>query len=371
MAKRIAYMGIKGLPSTAGADRVVEAIVHGIDKARFCPTVYCSSSVVPKNFTLPEINLVRIPALPGKHLHAVSLFLFSALHSLCVGRYDGIHLHNVEASFIVPLLRMRYKVISTSHGAAQKRDKWSRVAKALISLTEYPYVYMSSCVTSVSQPLASYYKRVYKSNVYYLPNGVDDKKSVDRQAAQEILRAHNIEAGKYILFAAGRIIPTKGCHFLLEAFQHIADDVHLVIIGDMSHLPAYEAELRQMATHRIHFIPFIAAQEALLGLVSAARLFVFPSTVEAMSMMLLEVASMNTPLLCSDIPENLSVLPNQALYFASGNSLDLRDKLQWALDNPADMTRLARAAQQWVEDTFHWHSIIKQYERLYEDVLQK
>lgn len=366
MSKRIAYIGIKGLPSQAGADRVVEAIVRGVDKEQYQPVVYCSGRVVPPGTTLPGIELVRTPTLPGKHLHATSLFLFAALHALFFGRYALIHIHNVEACFVAPLLRLRYKVIATSHGSAQARDKWSKAAKKLIQLTEYPFILFPNAITSVSKPLADYYEAQYKRDVHYFPNGVDESVEIDLEAARKILAQHGVEPGQYILFAAGRVIPTKGCEYLLQAMQQIDADVSVLIVGDTSQVPAYEKRLRRLADERVHFCSFIRSKGTLFGLVQMAQLFVFPSTVEAMSMMLLEVASVGTPIICSDIPENESVLPDEALFFRSADSDDLREKLQWGLANAQQMALLAEKARDRVNAHFRWHEIVTSYETLYD-----
>lgn len=365
MAKTIAYIGVKGLPSKAGADRVVEAIVRGVNKEQYRPVVYCSSRIVPAGTTLPGVRLVRIPTLPGKHLHATSLFLFAALHALFLGKYTLVHMHNVEACFVSPLLRLRYNVIATSHGPAQARDKWGKVAKRLIRLTEYPFILFSNAITSVSQPLAARYEAQYKRPVHYFPNGVDENPEVDLEAARRILDEHGVTPERYILFAAGRVIPTKGCEYLLQAMQQIDDDVPVLVVGDTSQVPVYEKWLHQLADRRVHFCPFVGDKSTLLGLVQMARLFVFPSTVEAMSMMLLEAASVGTPIVCSDIPENASVLPDEALFFRSADVADLRQKLQWAMAHPQQMAALAAAASARVNAHFRWQDIIGQYERLY------
>ena len=371
--KQVAYIGIKSLPSKAGVDRVVEAIVRGIDKTHYHPVVYCSRRAMAENQVavdpaLAAIQIIAVPTLPGKHLNALSLFFFSALHALCFGHYDLIHLHNVEAAFVLPLLRLRYKVISTSHGETQARDKWSRTAKLMLRLAEYPYAYLSNCLTSVSKPLAAAYEARYHRPVHYLPNGVEEEVTVDQAAAARILAEYGIEPGNFILFAAGRILATKGCHYLLEAFRQLDDNIPLLIVGDASHIPAYAEELRRLADRRVHFVPFIDSKAALFGLVSAAKLFVFPSTVEGMSMMMLEVASLGVPLICSDIPENVSALPEQALYFQSGNVPDLEDKLRWALHNPGAMHALAQRAYDWVSRSYRWRDIVGRYEALYTNV---
>lgn len=325
---------------------------------------------MPAGTTIPGIELVRMPSLPGKHLHATSLFIITALHALFFGNYALVHMHNVEACFVLPLLRLRYRVIATSHGAAQARDKWGKLAKALIRLTELPFIHSANVVTSVSKPLTDLYERQYGKSVHFLPNGVDESETADVEAAKKLLATHNVPTDKkYILFAAGRVIPTKGAHFLLEAFCKLPGNYQLVIVGDTAQVPAYERKLYGLADERVHFIPFVSDKSIVLGLVKQCHLFVFPSTVEAMSMMLLEAATMAAPLVASDIPENTSVLPDQALFFRSGNVADLQEKLAWALDHEDELAILAQRAKRHVAGNYQWRTIVSQYEQLYQTLL--
>lgn len=369
MKKKLAYIGIKGLPGKAGVDYSVEAIVRGVDSVHYQSTVYCSRREVANGYNLPGVSIKRIPTLSGKHLNAASLFLLSAMHALCFGDYDLVHVHNVEACFVLPILKLRYKVMATSHGAAQARNKWGKIAKFLIRLTEFPFIYLSDRQTCVSQPLAAQYLLQYGKNVHHVPTGVYADGHIDRETTAAILEANGVEAGKYILFAAGRVIPTKGCHFLLEAFQDLEDEIKLLIVGDTSHVPDYARKLREIADDRVRFIPFISSKVTLYGLIRSSRLFVFPSTVEAMSVMLLEVAVQAVPIVCSDITENRCVLPEQTLFFESGNAGDLYTKLCWALEHPEEMTGLASITQQWVFQRYLWENIVPQYQAHYETIL--
>jgi glycosyltransferase involved in cell wall biosynthesis len=339
-----------------------------MNPAKYEPYVYCSAQVVPAGTQLPGIHLIRIKTLGGKHLHAVSLFLFAALHALIFGRYDVVHLHNVEAAFVLPILRLRYKVISTSHGPAQRREKWSGPAKKLIEWMEVPYIRMSNTVTSVSQPLAREYERRYRRAVHFVPNGVDVSEDVDLETARALLDEIGVKPHNYVLFAAGRIMASKGCHLLLQAARKIESDVKYIIVGDASHVPAYDEELHALADDRVRFVPFISEKTTLMGLLKLSKVFVFPSTVEAMSMMLLEAASLEAPVVCSDIPENTSVLPKQAVHFKSGDAEDLAIRLRWALSHSDEMEDLAQQASEWVNTHHRWDAIVHQYELLYADV---
>ena len=134
--KHIAVLGIKGLPSKGGGERVAEAIIDSTVKNGFEVTVYAKKSYNPKEKLPDHVNIILIPDLKGKHLSAFSFGFFSAIHALFFGKYDLIHLHYADFGFIVPILRIRYKVIGTSHGAEYNRDKWGRFAKFSFKIFE-------------------------------------------------------------------------------------------------------------------------------------------------------------------------------------------------------------------------------------------
>lgn len=368
---KIAYIGIKGLPAQAGVDRVVESILSHLDRAVYEPTVYVDKDVVPSGTTIPGVRLVRVPTLKGKHSNATSLFLLAALHALFLGNYDLINLHSVETGFVLPILRLRYPVISTAHGVVPEEltSKWGRGARDLMRLTEYPFMYLSNLRTSVSRPDKAYLEKRYGREVIYLPNGIEKEVDVDREGACRALARHDLEPGRYIVFSAGRVIPRKGCHYVLEALRDMDEDVKLLVIGDLSHEPEYEQQLRRLADDRVRFYGFVSSKELLFGLIAQAQLFLFPTTYEAMAMTMLEVAALGVPMIASDIPENKEVLPDEALYFKNKDVADLRARLQWALANPTAMQTMAVRARQRLADQFLWDPIVGKYDELYRSLI--
>ena len=366
--KKIAFIGIKGLPAKAGVDAVVEKIVNRFDRERFEPIVYVSKAEVPPDVAYPGVRLVRITTLPGKYFRATSLFLFAALHALFRGDYDLINVHSVETCFVLPVLRLRYKVVATAHGLLSQEpaelSKWGW-ARPLLRLTEVPFMYLSSARTSVSKPDKNYLEARYNRPVEYLPIGVDELKP-DLQRARDFLADHGLRPQEYMIFTAGRIVPRKGAHFALEALRGLDEDVKLLVIGDTSHVPEYTQQLRELADERTIFAGFVADKSLLFGLVQLSNLFIFPTTYEAMAATLLEVAALRTPLIASDIPENREVLPDQALFFRSADVDDLRLKLRWAFDHPQEMNALVNRAHQWVTDQYRWPVVLDRYEQLYD-----
>jgi len=358
--KKIAFLGIKGLPSKGGAERVVEGIVNQLADD-FDIYVYCSK-FYSKDYHPDHIHLIKLRHLKGKHLYSFSLTLFSALHALFCKKYDLIHLHNTDSGFIVPLLRLKYKVIGTSHGFAYQRGKWSGYAKNFFKFSERILFTFANATTCVSRSITLELIDHYNKNVLFIPNGIAKPEFVEDPA---LFEKHRLREKDYICFAAGRVDPTKGCHLLLKAFAKMDKDMRVVAIGDFSHKRDYTEQLHDMADERVEFIPFIADKEVLFSIIKKAKLFVFPSTVEAMSIMLMEVAALGVPIVCSDIPENTTVLEDRTTYFKSGDDEDLREKIELCLEDYAGRLANAQMTKEWVTDNYNWKNIAKKYKNLY------
>jgi len=89
-----------------------------------------------------------------------------------------------------------------------------------------------------------------------------------------------------------------------------------------------------------------------------------------MSMMLLEVASMKPPLICSDIQENLAVFNDQeVLFFKTDDPDNLAEKIDWSLGHPEFMEQLALKAYDRVKKAYQWSKIADEYDRLYKNIL--
>lgn len=366
--KKIAFIGIKALPAKAGVDAVVQKIATSFDHERFEPTVYVSSHEVPKGTVIPGIRIIRVPSIPGKFTRATVTFLMAALHALFLGNYDLVNIHSVETSFVLPLLRLRYKVVATSHGlhslVPAEYNQWGK-GLAFFKACEYPFMHLANIRTSVSLPDAEFLEKSYGREVKYLPIGIQ-LPELKFEEAREFLSRHNLEPGNYMIFTAGRNIPRKGCHYVLQAMQEIDDRMPLLILGDETFDPEYHQQLMALADDRARFGGFVSDKGLLFALIQMANLFLFPTTYEAMAATLLEAAALKTPLIASDLPENRAVLPNEALFFKSGDVADLREKMIWALEHPREMHELAGRAEAVVRSQFQWPHVIDQYEELYE-----
>lgn len=363
---RIAHLGSKGIPSRGGTERVVEAVARRQAAAGHQVTVY-GSRLVCASGRVGGVRVVALPAARHKYLGPVGLQLACALHALTVGRYDVLHLHGAENAFVLPLLRLRYPVVTTNHGPAYLREKWSPAARAAIRAVDGLSVRLASRATAVSAVQAQELERRYGRAVAAIPNGVDADEPVDEAEALALLARLGLEPGAFVLFAAARVDPTKGCHTLIEALAGLDEPPPLLVVGDLHHAPGYEERLRGLAAGLpVTFVPRLEQKPVLLGLLRRARLFVFPSEVEAMSMMLLEALCQEAPTVASDIPENTSVLPAGFPLFRAGDAASLGAALRAALGlDAAERARRAAEARAWVLARYRWDELAARYDVVY------
>ena len=173
-----------------------------------------------------------------------------------------------------------------------------------------------------------------------------------------------------IIFAAGRIIPTKGCHVFLTALNKINYNGKVRIVGDLDQVKSYKNEIIKLASELdVKFDGLIKDKKRLFEIIRNSKLFVFPSSVENMSIMLLEVAALETPQIVSDIDENKIFDDDEVLYFETDNANVLAEKLLWALDHANEMSERANKAKKRVHNDYLWENIAQQYKSLYQKLI--
>ena len=288
--KKIAVIGLKGLPAFGGASRSFESIIDFL-KDKYDITVYSVESHTNKNGIFNGYKQIVFKKHKIKVINTFIYLWKSTFHCLFKGSYDLVHVHHAQSGFIVPFLRIKYRVITTLHGVynSEKFDSrfgvWGNLFFRLFEVINFIY---SDCLVSVCKHDITFINRFTSKKIHYIPNGI--------YLNQIYLDIHS-EYKNYILFAAGKIYKTKGCHLLLKALKEIDYRGKILVIGDLEQVKEYKGYILELAKGLdVDFLGLIYDKSLLMSYIKNAKLFIFPSLHEAMSNMFLEVASMKCPI---------------------------------------------------------------------------
>src|SRR5262249_8615085 len=150
----------------------------------------------------------------------------------------------------------------------------------------------------VSKTLQEHYAHAYGADVRYIPNGV----TLEASPEPREIKALGLEPRQFILFM-GRISPEKGVDTLIEAYRRLGKQprpVTLVIAGGSSDTGSFIEQLRAQAPDGVLF-PGRVGGRLRAELYSHAAAFVLPSTIEGLSVALLEAMSFGACVVTSDI----------------------------------------------------------------------
>lgn len=353
-------LGTKGIPGHHGVEAVVDSLVPHLAGQGHDITVYGYDSYAKAS---DDYRGVKVKVVPGSSLKNLEMITHMWNASIDTRResYDLVHIHSADPCLLAWLPKARYGIVATSHGQAYRREKWGIFGKTMSRIAERFFVRIPDIVTSVSMPLAGYYKSRYGRTVIYIPNGMEARNAPDRA----LLSKWGIHPGGYLFASVGRIERTKGLHTLLQAYKTLQPGVPLVIAGggkgtDLS----YFSELKQSNTPGVMFVGFQTGDDYVC-LHAYARVFVFPSEYEAMSMALLEGLSFGVPTVYSNTPENKAVADGLGFPFEVSSAQSLANQLDYVLGHPREGTAVGQRAKIAMEKRHNWATIADQYNEVY------
>lgn len=144
----------------------------------------------------------------------------------------------------------------------------------------------------------------------------------DRESARREL---GVEAGAGVVLFVGRVSPLKGGLNLVPLAERLGamrDDVRLLVVGQLGHLPEVEAEARRKRLVNLAFCGPVANSRLPLYF-RAADVFVLPSESEGCPRVLLEAMAMGTPVVAFDVGGVKDIVdPRQLPYVVARGDLE-------------------------------------------------
>lgn len=361
---RIAMIGQKGLPAAhGGVEHHVQQLGSRLAARGHDVCVYTRPSYSdPSLDEFMGMRLKSVPSIPTKHLDAITHSLLCSLDTRSQP-FDIVHYHAIGPCLTAPLARKQgRKIVATIHGQDWRRAKWNALATLALRSAEEMALRVPDATIAVSKSLSRMYEDQGAASIHYIPNGV----SVPDDNDEEHVRSLGVTPGEYVVYV-GRLVPEKGCHYLIEAWRRLDTHRKLVIVGDSSFTDGYVKTL-DTSDDRVVFTGYLYGTE-LVSVFRNAGLFVLPSDLEGLPIVLLESLAFGTPVLASDIPPNVEIMGDEGEYFSASDVTSLTGRLEELLPKLGELKIAAMSTRQGVLDEYNWDRVAEMTERLYEQVL--
>ena len=374
-SKRVAMIGHKFIPSRdGGVEVVVSNLAPHLAEIGYDVTCYNRTNKQFKKLRKDGklireyrgVHLVWTPTVDRRGLAAMTSSVIATVMA-SFRRFDLVHFHTEGPCVLCWLPRLLgKKVVVTVHGLDHMRQKWGMFASAYIMQGEKAAVRHANSIIVLSKGVQTYFLEKYGRDTVLIPNGIDP---AEIQPACEITKQFGLVSREYILFL-GRLVPEKGIHYLIKAYQKLSTDKKLVIVGGTSDTDDYVRQLYAMAGDTSSII-FTGFQEGIVAeeLYSNAYLYVLPSDLEGMPLTLLEAMNYGCCCVTSDISECADVMDGCGVTFPHGNVEALRETLQDLCDHPDKAEANRSEARRVVSSKYTWQEVTAQTDELYRKLL--
>ena len=278
-----------------------------------------------------------------------------------------VHIQNGGNSIWSIFLRLaQKKVFISQDGIDWERDKWPWYGKAFLKFSSFLTAYLPNEVIFDNIFARELFENRFGKKFAFIPFGSETPDFVENN---QIFQMLGIERNEYFLFV-GRFIPDKGLHYLIPAFENIKTTKKLVLVGGSPNPSDYEKKLRSTKESRIIFSGYLYGTDV-LTLMKNAYCYIQPSDVEGLSPVILNVMGLGTPVICSDIKENIYIVSDHAILFKKGNIDSLGNAIEESLISYHQMMQNAEKAKERALSTFSWEKVTLDHETIFQNSLVK
>lgn len=358
---KIAFIGGRDIMMLGGIENYMYNLATQLKKYGHEPIVFCESSENKQEF-INGFKVIYIKGFKSPLICKPYVGLIATLKS--VFSIKGINIIHYNAwppslwSWIPRLFGI--KSLMQGHGFEWQRSKYSPIKQKILKFMEMLTAHLNKNLIMCSDEQTRFFYDHYHKNAVTIPTAInlpDNNKNIN----SNILEKLNLMPKKYILFLA-RLVQDKNPDYLISAFNKINyGEFKLVIAGNNVADPDYVAYLKEIAKDNpsIIFAGAVYAddKEALL---KNAYSFCIPSTIEGMSISLLEAMSYSLPIIASTIPANKEVIED-AVWVIPEDENSLINALNYTINNPIEIQQKVHDNYKMVYDNYTWDKVTSKY----------
>jgi len=224
---------------------------------------------------------------------------------------------------------------------------------------------------ATKQDVLSSNYRLHPDKVISLGNSIDHRRFTQADTNKtEAKKRLGLNQGTFVFGTIGRLVPTKGYSYLIEAFVKVKQSVpsaHLVFVGDGCLRMKLENIAKQSKiAESVHFL---GKRDDIPKILQAFDVFVLSSIAEGMPRSLLEAMASSLPCVATDVGSIGEILAEGKFghMVAPGDTESLAKAMTDLAKKPAANRReMAENAKQRILDEYNHNVIRKRLENIYE-----
>lgn len=257
------------------------------------------------------------------------------------------------------------------HGLEWQRSKYSPRQQKIMKFMEKFAAKLNQHLIMCSEGQVDYFKKEYGLDSVCIPGAVD-LPDLEAPNDSDIMVRFGLEPKKFFLFM-GRLVQDKNPDYLITAFRKAkANGYKLVIAGGNDAMPEYVEKLHKLGEGCEDVIftgPVYGLDKA--QLLKNAYCFCLPSTIEGLSIVMMEAASYKLPTIASDIDANREFLGDDAVYVRPENENDLVKAIEYAVTHSKQMQEFVEINYNKILNQYTWDKVAKKYENYLESIIVK
>lgn len=360
---KVAILGSRGIPNRYGGfEELAEKLAMGLADAGHQVVVYNPSNHPVNDWKYPNVQVVSV-FNPEDALGAFGQFIYdlnATRHTQKSRPQIILQLGYTSSSIWFWLWPRKCRIITNMDGLEWKRTKYSRPVQWFLKIAERLAANHSHVLVADNKGIESYLHEKYMGQVVHIPYGAHIPEGFN----SAVLNDFNLAKKNYFLLIA-RMEPENNIQTILEGFVQTQVSQKLVVVGGLN---AFGKKLKQKfaSDERIVFTGAIYQKELLNNLRHYSALYFHGHSVGGTNPSLLEAMACGCHIAAHKNAFNRHVLGENACYFENA------ENVTQIIENQADAAfwRIAvRKNRAAVRDTYHWPTVVAQYELVMQQLL--
>ena len=359
---KIVFIGCRDIKLLGGIESYMTNLTAKLVELGHEPIIYCESdrnAIEMHN----GVKVIHMTGFKSNLLCKPWVGLKATLRTLLKERNVSIIHYNAWPtslwSFIPRIFGI--KSLMQGHGLEWQRSKYTPKQQKILKFMEKLTAHTNQHLIMCSEGQTKYFKEQYHKNATTIPTAVN-LPAVQGKNKSTTLEKFGLESQKYFLFMA-RLVQDKNPDYLIKGFK-ITDNVgmKLVIAGSNDADKEYVKYLHNLAedNKNIVFTGAIYGDEK-DAILRNAYAFCIPSTIEGLSIVLLEAMSYNLPVIASDIEANRELLGNDAVWIKPENVEDISNAIEFSIKNVERIKEYKNVNYNKVVESYTWDKVTQKY----------